>query len=154
MKIMFYFLVFSLLFASPVFAQNWNATARLENLTDSKVKISVIQFTEGSQSVTYKPTEVPFGNVDIEKVIFKNKSPLFITAWAHGAKTIMFRIFDPANFGSQTLCEIISFGETTELRIRDNKMQLKIYNDENDQPTWEDCDPENKRVINSTKTKK
>jgi len=153
MKFRFLGLVSIVLFSLPAFAEIWNATARLENLPDSKVKVSVIQFSLGDQSVTYRPAEVPFGNVDIEKVIFKGKPAMFITAWAHGAKTIMFRVFDPSQSGAHPICEIISFGESTEMRIRNKKFQLKVYNDENDQPTWEDCASADKRSINSLKKK-
>ncbi len=145
-------LLSALTLSASVASAEWNATARIENFAESRVKVSVVQFAKKAQSVTYKPTEAPFGNVLIEKVVFKNRAPLFITGWAHGSQTIMFRIFDPENKGALPLCEVISFGESTQLRQRKDKIQLEVYKEESEQKSWVDCDTvlSDKREVNSS----
>ncbi len=116
---------------------SWQLTDRYEKKADTEVMRSVIEFRKGSAVSTYKPEEMPFGLVLKERALI-NKQEYFITGWAHGAKTVMFRIFSPETEGVKPLCEEVSFGEETSLRQQDDKIQVQIFSPSGEE-IWKDC---------------
>lgn len=122
---------FLFIFTSSAYAQLWAMSTRYETAKKSKDKQSVVQFNKGKLSVVYRPTAPPYGVVIEEKAVINNQN-YFITGWAHGARSVMFKIFEPEAFAAKPLCEVISFSEETELRIVNNKLEIKVADDSPD----------------------
>lgn len=147
------FALIVLTFPSQLLAKGWSSSSSLKSNKETNVKYSVLKFTKGSQSVTFKPSEPPWGLVGVEKVHFKNIGPFFVSTWAQGAKTVLFRVFDPEAKGNIPICSGVSFGETTELRIKDDQLEMALYEEESDDPKWTTCGEKFNRQPNSKKSK-
>lgn len=129
----------ALVFSSVSFAKNWNVSSRYETRKNSDIKQSVIQFTKDSENVVYRPSEPPLGSVEMQKVVFKDKPVLFVTTWAAGSRNVLFRVFSPDTHGATPICEVSSFGETTQLQIKEGQLQLSVYTEGSEKATWENC---------------
>lgn len=124
---------------STVVAADWNASTRLEKPTAATAKISVITFTKENQTLHFKPSQIPFGLISLEKVVFRERNPLFLSSWANGSQTIMLRIFDPERKGSQPICEFDSVAQKSQLQIVSKKLQILIQQKIEGSPEWLDC---------------
>ena len=89
------------------------------------------------QTLVYTPKELPYGVV--EYGVKKIKEHTFVlTVWAHGARTLVYRVFAPELMAEKPICEVISFTGGTELRISRNQLQIRTI-DENSKISWTDC---------------
>lgn len=129
-----------ILFPFVVSAQTWTATKRNIDHGNRLVKVSLVDFKKENRTLTYAPSKMPLGLVLLEKIEFKNRPPYFITGWAEGARSILYRVFDPENHGGNPICERVSAGEQTQLQIVNNNLEIKIYLDNGkDEPIWTLC---------------
>lgn len=126
-----FFLTFalSIVFANPVISKSkWTMTSRYEALPGAKpkdMKISVIDFKKDSKTIaTYKPSQEPFGMASENHKIV-NGQKYFITGWVLGARLLLLRIFEPST-SLQPLCEVETFGESAQLRIVNNQLEVEV----------------------------
>lgn len=120
-------------------AAEWNAATHFEKPAGSHAKISVVTFTKEKQTLQFTPSQMPFGLVGLDKVVFRDRNPLFLTTWANGAKTIMLRIFDPETKGNQPICEFDSVAAQSKLQIVGTKLQIQVQQKTEDALEWLDC---------------
>jgi hypothetical protein len=107
---------------------NLQLSASVLNFVDSKKKM-----------ITFKPTTPPYIMVSSQQVQIE-KTSLFITSWVYGSATVQFKIFSP-QVSQFPVCQEISDGEETELRVKNGILELKIFKIKNDKETtlWVRC---------------
>lgn len=122
-------------------AKDWNMTSKLESIQESQVLRDRLNFftpDKKKPSYTYAPESPPYGMVDKKKIIIQGET-YFLTAWAHGAHTVIFRVFNPNRMGSNVICEEISIAEESDLRINNKQLKIKIIEDKESLPKWLNC---------------
>jgi hypothetical protein len=142
MKQLFVFIFF---ISAAVFAQEnqWVLNEVQETVnTEPNVQLtaSVLNFVDAKKkTITFKPTTPPFIMVSSQQVQIE-KTTFFITSWAYGSATVQFKIFSP-QVSQLPLCQEISDGEETELRVKNGILELKIFKIKNDKELvqWVRC---------------
>ncbi|MBK8201622.1 MAG: hypothetical protein IPK68_04655 [Bdellovibrionales bacterium] len=151
------FVIQLLLFACslPTLAQPaWTMKSQLETIPSSTVKRFSLTFSQGDKSLpSYAPESPPFGLVS-EKEILIGDRLYFLTGWAHGAHTVLFRVFDPTSQSSLPICEKISEAEESDLRLEKNNLEIRIINsDDKLSEEWIRCEKQ-KTKKSKSQTKK
>jgi hypothetical protein len=151
------FLIPLFLFACslPALAQPaWTMKSQLETMPSSSVKRFSLTFSQGEKSLpSYAPESPPFGLVS-EKEILIGDRLYFLTGWAHGAHTVLFRVFDPTSQSSLPICEKISEAEDSDLRLEKDKLEIRIINsDDKLSEEWISCEKQ-KTKKSKSQTKK
>jgi hypothetical protein len=134
--------LFLFVFSLPSLAQPaWTMKSQLETIPSSSVKRYSLTFSQGEKSLpSYAPESPPFGLVS-EKEILIGDRLYFLTGWAHGAHTVLFRVFDPSSQSSLPICEKISEAEESDLRLEKNKLEIRIINsDDKLSEEWISCE--------------
>ncbi|MDX9732222.1 MAG: hypothetical protein RBT63_10660 [Bdellovibrionales bacterium] len=150
----------------------WKMTALMEKPNKvglpARNKLTFVNRQPNStKKVEFRPTKPPYGLILEEEVHLDvglpalpgsdkqdnqdNEHTYFVTGWAHGAATMMFRIFDPETSGSEPICEIISAAENARLRAHKGNVEIEIYEMNDPTPVWVFCskiqDPQNGKEI-------
>lgn len=101
---------------------------------------SILKFNNKTSSVTYKPLAPPYGLVFKKRLVFSGKV-LFLTGWAHGTHSVLFRVFYPEKNKGQPLCELISFSETAGLQLKDKVLKIEVTQEDSgaSEPKWALC---------------
>ncbi len=125
-----YFLLIPILFPLCIFANArvmhdvWTLSIKAE-FADPKdqVKKSVLRFeNKAGDLIEYVPEKLPWGSYRSEEKVLSGRR-MFITYWAHGAKNVFYRIFDP-NHPSILVCEFISEAEEPKIRAINGKFEF------------------------------
>lgn len=130
-----------LLLPTVLEAKDWNITSKLEPIQKSQIlrhRLNFFPQGKKTPSYTYVPESPPYGMVDEKKIIIQG-GVYFLTEWAHGAHTVIFRVFNPNRMGSNVVCEEISIAEESDLRINKKQLQIQIVKDEESLPKWLKC---------------
>ncbi len=156
-RVMTVFVIQLLLFVCslPTLAQPaWTMKSQLETIPSSTVKRFSLTFSQGDKSLpSYAPESPPFGLVS-EKEILIGDRLYFLTGWAHGAHTVLFRVFDPTSQSSLPICEKISEAEDSDLRLEKDKLEIRIINsDDKLSEEWISCEKQ-KTKKSKSQTKK
>lgn len=132
----------------------WAMKSQLETIPSSTVKRFSLTFSQGDKSLpSYAPESPPFGLVSDKEILIDGR-PYFLTGWAHGAHTVLFRVFDPSSQSSQPICEKISDAEESDLRLEKNKLEIRIVNsDPKLSEEWVSCEKQ-KTKKSKSQTKK
>lgn len=125
--------LFALFFFQPVFG-DWEVTVKPE--PKNEIIRSIVEFKNKSLSVTYRPQLPPYGLVSHKRLVF-GKRVLFLTGWAHGAHSVLFRVFYPEKNKKHPLCEMISFSEKSDLQIKNKVLKIKITPEDSGVPKSE-----------------
>ena len=147
-------LIFCISIFTPTMTMAWTAASRIETQPETQIIRSVIQFNKDSLSVVYKPTEPPYGSVSLEKVVFNKYPPYFISGWANGAHTMIFKVFNPEKHGNTPVCEYNSFSESAKLRIVKKVLELEIYPNDANEASWVPCKNISRKTQSTAKKKK
>lgn len=156
-RVMTVFVIQLLLFVCslPTLAQPaWTMKSQLETIPSSTVNRFSLTFSQGDKSLpSYAPESPPFGLVS-EKEILIGDRLYFLTGWAHGAHTVLFRVFDPTSQSSLPICEKISEAEDSDLRLEKDKLEIRIVNsDDKLSEEWISCEKQ-KTKKSKSQTKK
>lgn len=116
----------------------WKMTSTLVRSKDSKTKKHQLEFSLGKTKHYYAPQKPPLGLVFKEEVQINGKT-YFVTGWAHGPSTVLYRVFSPELNKAKSICEAPSLSEKAELKMNDGKVQLSTYLDTSDKITWINC---------------
>lgn len=138
--------LFLFAYSLPSLAQPaWTMKSQLETIPSSSVKRYSLTFSQGEKSLpSYAPESPPFGLVS-EKEILIGDRLYFLTGWAHGAHTVLFRVFDPSSQSSLPICEKISEAEEADLRLEKNNLEIRIINsDAKLSEEWVSCEKQKK----------
>lgn len=123
---------------------DWTMISSEEDVPESKVprdKLSFIPQGESQARYVYSPETPPFGVVIEQKFSFQSET-YFLTGWAHGAHTVLYRVFHPTKKGLEILCEEISESDESSLRLsKDNRLEIQIFPSDKPSITWLDCKP-------------
>lgn len=111
--------------ASESSEKKWKMNSTMVRSQDgSKIKHQ-LEFTLDQTKYYFVPQKPPFGLI-FDKEIHLNGQTYFITGWAHGAATMLFKVFAPGINKATPVCEAISTSEEADLRFHDGKIQLSI----------------------------
>lgn len=148
----FLMLTVLLVFSLPSYGKrepsSWTTTSAYEKVPSSETNRSVLTFINGTSTSSYRPTEAPFGLVSTQRVVL-NKQEYFVTTWPQGARTAVFRVFNPEVSGADTLCEKNSFSESAKLKIgRDQQLKIQVFDESGDE-SWSDCNQSKTEVRKS-----
>lgn len=153
--VVFLISLFLLACSLPALAEPpWTMKSQLETIPSSSVKRFSLSFSQGDKSLPpYAPESPPFGLVS-EKEILIGDRLYFLTGWAHGAHTVLFRVFDPTSQSSLPICEKISEAEESDLRLEKNNLEIRIINsDDKISEEWISCEKQ-KTKKSKSQTKK
>ena len=133
----------ALMVALTVFAKrepaSWSMSSRYEKKPGTEINRSIVQFQMGSSTTTYRPDNPPYGMVLSERVVI-GKTVYFITGWAKGARSILFRVFSP-EAGNSPLCEVTSFAESAQLKMIDKTLKIEVLeSSEQSEISWLNCE--------------
>lgn len=133
-----------------VMAKNeWEMKSELVKYEQNTAVFHRLTFSSRKETYMYSPQEPPLGIVSDERVII-NGQTYFLTGWAKGSATILYRVFAPSTANENPICEMTSRSEAAKLRIQDGKLQILILNlnedDEKSDASWVECVLEAKEV--------
>jgi hypothetical protein len=98
-----------------------------------------LEFKQGAKVLKYAPPKPPLGFVS-EKQYSLDGIVYFVTGWAHGPSTILYRVFAPGISGAaQPICEVASLSEKAELKAFGEKIKISAHLKEGGAMTWVDC---------------
>jgi hypothetical protein len=127
-----------LTFALASAAETWTISNELVQSKIGKAKLDRVTFKSDSASVVYEPKEPPLGMVSSKAFVLGGET-YFVTGWAHGPSTILFRVFAPGMAKEKPVCELSSLSESAELRELEGKIQIALTIEEGGVKTWQDC---------------
>lgn len=116
----------------------WSLTSHLTQEEGGRITRHKLTFTSGSEQVIYVPAQPPFGVVSEERVRLNGKY-YFLTGWAHGGATMMFRVFEPEGHQAQPLCQKVSLSEESQLRVKNSRLEILITVEGQQKPGWVEC---------------
>ena len=118
----------------------WSLSSHYEKNPDSGINHSVVEFkTDSNTRKEYRPQQSPWGMVDNQRFVI-GESTYFATAWAKGASSVLYRVFDMSKNRTEPVCEVISFAEKTKMRLSNSYIQIQILKDKNDErAVWKNC---------------
>jgi hypothetical protein len=103
-----------------------------------------LHFTQGKRRIIYTPRKGSERVLNIEEKTINGRK-YFVTGWSYGGRSMQFRVFDPS-IKNTPLCEFISFGESSELRLNKNTLQalkvpdrLGVDNPKSLKDSWVSC---------------
>lgn len=117
---------------------SWSLSEKLSPLDGTAPAQSSLMFSKENTSLEYIPAEPPLGLVSHE-IIELEGTRYFLTGWAHGAHTMVYRVFAPEKQKNRPLCEVISLGESSRLRLSKGVLELEVFHDDAGPATWIRC---------------
>jgi hypothetical protein len=118
---------------------SWKIKSAYKKAPGLEVDRSVLYFTFGDVTKIYAPNEAPLGLISSDKYVTP-KGEFYLTGWAKGAQSVLFRVFDMSKAEAKPICEITSYGETSKLKIKEGVLYLKKFDSlEQAKPTWKAC---------------
>lgn len=117
----------------------WSLSEKLSPLDGSAPAQSTLFFNKDTTSLEYTPAGPPLGLISSEAVQLKG-TQYFVTGWAHGAHTLVFRVFAPEKNKARPLCEVASLGESTRLRLNKGILEIEVIQDDAGSVTWARCE--------------
>lgn len=99
------------------------------------LKTSVITFSDQGTKTVYRPLSAPHLMTGSEKVLASDRT-FFITMWAYGSQSVMYRVFDSSAGFAKPLCEIISFSDLSENRVEENILEIRSLMTPRDPASW------------------
>lgn len=119
---------------------SWTATKSLKEIPDTNNTRTEVVFTSAQDKITYLPSKPPYGMVYNKKNVL-DKKEYFVTGWAKGGSTMLFKVFLPSEKKNIPLCEVTSFGESAELRLAKGKVEISVFLSPDAKQTWSTCSP-------------
>lgn len=142
MRIILIFILLAVCTHGYTDSSNW--TAAIQKKQSDELTTTPILFQKGERKQIYTPKSKSLWALEIFESKAGNKT-YFITFWSLGGRNLLLRVFDP-EISNTPLCEAISFGETSELRIHNGYLQLYVVPDSNpgmypepQAPYWQNC---------------
>lgn len=133
------FILFLTAFASLANASDgWKMASELVDIPKTDNSRSEITFTSGKNKVVYTPSKDPYGLVFDQKVTLEGKD-YFVTGWAQGAATVLFRVFSPQDHKATPVCEVSSFAEEAEVRLQKGKLEISVISEKEGAQKWVPC---------------
>lgn len=123
---------------ATVSAGGWNMSFALVKSNNSQSKVDQLTFESGTLSLVYTPQEPPLGMVSGKSVLIDG-TPYFITGWANGPATILFRVFNPEINGAKPICEVASLSESAALRRSKSGIEISAVVKDGQSRTWLQC---------------
>ncbi len=142
MSIKFLF-TFSLCFLLAISSQaEWQVKKVPKKLSDKT--LWQLHFTQGKRRLVYTPQKGSERVLNIEEKTVSGRK-YFITGWSYGGRSMQFRVFDPS-IKNTPLCEFVSFGESSDLKVNKNTLQalkvpdrLGVANPKSQKDSWVHC---------------
>lgn len=123
---------------AAISAGGWNLSFTLVKSNNSQSKVDQLTFESGTLSLVYTPQAPPLGMVSGKSVVIDGEA-YFITGWANGPATILFRVFAPETNGAKPLCEVASLSETAGLRQSKGGIEISAVVKDGQARTWVQC---------------
>lgn len=120
-KIVLFVILLQNLWAAP----QWTLTKKME--AKGQIQINVLTWKKGKRTQIYRPEKMPYG-MTRQKLISIDGKSLWLTSWPNNGQSLVYRIFDP-EIKNTPLCEIISYSDKTELRLKDKNLELLVVED-------------------------
>lgn len=130
--------ILSLSLSSLCKAASWEMKSEIKDIPKTEVTLTEVTFSSGKETIKFTPSQDPYGMVFDKKMTFEGKD-YFITGWAQGAATMLFRVFLPETHKGKPLCEVTSFAEEAELRMVKGKIEISIVESSEGKQTWTAC---------------
>jgi hypothetical protein len=124
--------------SSASVSETWTVSSELVQAKSGKAKLDRVTFKSGKTSIVYEPSEPPLGMVS-SKAVTLGGSTYFVTAWAQGSATTLFRVFAPGDAKEKPICELTSLSETAELREANGRIEISITSTETGKGKWSEC---------------
>lgn len=122
-------------------SSGWTLSTKLVDIPKTDNSRSELTFTSGKNKVVYTPQKDPYGLVFDQKVTLEGKD-YFVTGWAQGAATVLFRVFAPQDhkdLKAKPICEISSFAEEAEVRLQKGKLEISVISEKEGTQKWVPC---------------
>jgi len=117
----------------------WKLRSVYQKAPGLEVDRSVLFFNSGEVTKKYAPAEAPLGLVD-SKLFSFSKRKFFLTSWPKGGQSVLFRVFDMSKEQPVPICEIVSYSETSKLKIKNGALYLlKSGDSQTAKPKWSLC---------------
>ena len=99
------------------------------------LKSSVITFSDKGIKTVYRPSSIPNLMTGFKEVPADGKT-FFITMWAYGSQSVMYRVFDSSKSLSKPLCEIVSFSDEYKYKIENGRLEIRALLIPSDPSFW------------------
>ena len=117
---------------------NWSMTSSFVRDSARGVAYHQLDFANAGGHIIYTPPTPPFGLVN-QQVYEINGTRYFVTGWAHGPATVLYRVFAPPLNLDQPLCEVASLAERATLRGSMGGVQIAVRLNPKGDLKWIDC---------------
>jgi len=118
---------------------SWKVRSAYKKVPGVDVDRSVLYFTSGDVTKTYAPNKPPFGLISTDKYV-TSKGEFYLTGWAKGGQSVLFRVFDMSKKDASPICEVTSFGEISKLKLKKGVIYVEKTDElHQTKSSWQAC---------------